>query len=121
MRQRRWLLHLSPWIDDLKSIKLRRNTGQTAKFRVNSVQVKQIMALTLSRWRAILNDLAKWRENRIYDLVQCIMGYRRNSACDNGIKSEQIYEFSRFKENYSRFSFRDIENFSDTFGDFVIN
>ena len=39
------------------------------------------MTLTFHTSEQHMNDLAKWRENHIYDLVQCIMGYSRYAAC----------------------------------------
>ena len=67
------------------------------------------MTLTFRTSEQHMNDLTKWRENHIYDLVQCIMGYRRYAACD-GVdpnskvstvaferNREELYGFDRLK------------------------
>ena len=57
------------------SIKLRRiqEAQQTAKFRVKCRLNKVIIVVTLEHLRTTLSDLTKWRENRVYDSVQCVL------------------------------------------------
>ena len=41
----------------------------------------QVIVVTLPHSEQQRIDLTKWRENYVYDSVQCIMGYRRYAAC----------------------------------------
>ena len=44
--------------------------------------------MTFPRLRTTLNDLTKWRESCVYDSVQCIMGYKQNTAWSNPLKPQ---------------------------------